>query len=264
MADLEVQRLAGVVACADNQFEALQRRNAELAAAVEARDTFIAVAAHELRNPMTPIIGQIELLRNAIRAGRCPPDQAKHRLEHIQKAMRYYVKRAGILLDVSRITSGKLQLEPEAFDLAALLRDVAGNLADTARRAGSLITLTGPDTLPVTWDRLAAEQIVDNLAANAIKYGGGSAVEVHAGVHDGEVHIGVRDHGTGIPEAERARVFERAVGPGERRSGFGIGLWIVRQLAEAMGGTVMIEDAPGVGGALFTVTLPQHARGVPA
>ena len=245
----------------------MQRRNAELAAAVEARDTFIAVAAHELRNPMTPIVGQIELLLNGIRTGRCPPDQVEQRLQRIQNAMRHYVKRAGILLDVSRITSGKLQLEPEAFDLVALLREVAGNLADSARRAGSAITVIGPDTLLVTWDRLAAEQIVDNLAANAIKYGGGSAVEIHAGVHDEEVHIGVRDHGGGIPEAERARVFERferAVGPGERRSGFGIGLWIVRQLAEAMGGTVMIEDAPGDGGALFTVTLPQHARGTPA
>ena len=266
MMGLEAQRLAGAVALAEGQVEALLRRNAELAAAVEARDTFIAVAAHELRNPMTPIIGQIELLLNGIRTGRFPPDQVERRVERIQHAMLHYVKRAGILLDVSRITSGKLQLEPEAFDLAALLREVAGDLADAARRAGSLVTVTGPDTLPVTWDHLAAEQIVDNLVANAIKHGGSSPVELHAEVREGEVSIKVRDHGGGIPEAARARVFERferAVGSGERRSGYGIGLWVVRQLAEAMGGAVTIGDAPG-GGALFTVTLPQHARGAPA
>lgn len=158
MTGLESQRLAGRAALADGQVEELLRRNAELAAAVEARDTFIAVAAHELRNPMTPIIGQIELL-NGVQASRCPPDQAEQRLERIQRAMRHDVKRAGILLDVSRIASGKLQLEPRAFDLAALLREVAGGLADPARRAGSLITVTGPDTFQATWDCLPAPGI---------------------------------------------------------------------------------------------------------
>jgi len=262
MAGLEAQRLVTAAASEDSEVERLRRQNAELAAAVEARDTFIAVAAHELRNPMQPIIGQIELLLNGVTAGRCPPDQVKLRLERVQHAMRHYMKRAGILLDVSRITSGKLQLELETLDIIALLHDVATDVADAARRAGSPITVTGPDTLPVTWDRLATEQILDNLVANAIKYGGRSPIELSAEMRGEEVCIQVRDHGGGISAADRARVFgrfERAVGPGERRSGFGVGLWVVRQLAEAMGGTVVVGDAPG-GGALFTVKLPQHPR----
>ncbi len=263
MVGLEAQQLVTAAAYEDSEVERLRRENAELAAAVEARDTFIAVAAHELRNPMQPIIGQVELLLNGIRAGRCPPDQVEQRLERVQHAMRHYMKRAGILLDVSRITSGKLQLELEPFDIIALLHDVAADAADAARRAGSPITVTGPDILPVTWDRLAIEQIVDNLVANAIKYGGGSPVELSAEMRGEEVCIQVRDHGGGIPAADRARVFERferAVGSGERRSGFGVGLWVVSQLVEAMGGTVAVGDAPG-GGALFTLKLPQHAKG---
>ena len=128
--------------------------------------------------------------------------------------------------------------------------------------ASSPITVTGPDTLPVTWDRLAIEQIVDNLVANAIKYGGSSPVELFAEMRGEEVRIQVRDHGGGIPTVDRARVFERferAVRPEKQRSGFGVGLWVVRQLTEAMGGTVAVEDAPG-GGALFTVILPRHAK----
>ncbi len=262
MRDLGAQRLVTAAASGDSEVEKLRREIAELAAAIAARDTFIAVAAHELRNPMQPIIGQIELLLNGIRAGRCPPDQVQLRLERVQHAMRHYMKRAGVLLDVSRITSGKLQLELETLDIIALMRDMVADAADAARRAGSPVTVTGPGTLTVTWDRLAIEQIVENLVANAMKYGGSSPIELSTELRGERVYIQVRDHGDGIPAADRARVFERferAVGPGDRRSGFGVGLWVVRQLAEAMGGTVAVGDAPG-GGALFTVSLPQHAK----
>jgi two-component system, OmpR family, sensor kinase len=244
----------------DADVETLRRRVAELTEAVAARDTFIAVAAHELRNPMTPIIGHIELLLSRVRAGRCPSEQVEQQLERIQHTVSRYMKRTSILLDISRITSGNPQLEAEPFDLATLLREVADEFADAAQRVGVAITVTAPDSLPGTWDRLAMEQIVDNLISNALKYGGRTPIELSANAGGGRVHVQVRDHGSGIPAAERARVFgrfERAVGEGERRSGFGVGLWLVRQLAEAMGGTISLDDAPG-GGALFTVTLPQH------
>ena len=247
----------------DAHLEALQRRVAELTEAVAARDTFIAVAAHELRNPMTPILGQVELLLAAVKAGRCPPDQMERRLERVQRSVRRYLKRAAILLDVSRLNSGKLQLEPEPFDLAALLREVAGEFAEAAGRAGIPIRVDAPDSLPGTWDRLAVEQVVDNLVSNALKYGSRSPIEVSAEAGGGWVRLQVRDHGDGIPAADRTRVFqrfERAVGQGERRSGFGVGLWVVGRLVGAMGGTVAVGDAPD-GGALFTVTLPIHAEG---
>ena len=129
-----------------------------------------------------------------------------------------------------------------------------------AQRAGVLFTLTVPSSLLVTWDRLAVEQIVDNLLSNAVRYGARTPVELSAEVRDGQVRIQVCDHGRGLPPADRDRVsgcFERAVGLGERRSGFGVGLWLVGQLVAAMDGTILVEDAPG-GGALFTLTLPQQ------
>jgi two-component system, OmpR family, sensor kinase len=255
----EAQRLAA----ATGEHDALLRRISELTESVAARDTFIAIAAHELRNPMTPMLGHIDLLLLAVRAGNCSPEQVERRLERIQFAMRHYLRRATILLNVSRITSSKLPLELEAFDLAALLRGMVGDFAIAARYAGIVIGVAAPDSLPVTLDRLATEQIFDNLVSNALKYGARTPVEVTAVVAGEQVRIQVRDGGGGISAGDRARVFgrfERAVGLGEGRDGFGVGLWLVGQLVKAMEGEITIGDAPG-GGALFTVTLPLHVTG---
>jgi signal transduction histidine kinase len=242
--------------------EDLQRRNAELAEAVAARDAFIAVAAHELRNPMTPMIGQVDLLLKGLRVGRYTPEQVEQRLERIQQVMRHYLKRAAILLDVSRITSDKFRLEPTVFNLSELVREVAETFAAAARHAGTPIQVHAPPRLPGTWDHLAMEQIIDNLVSNAIKYGARSPIEVWVEDYGNHVSLRVRDHGPGISLEDRSRIFERferAVGLDKRRSGFGVGLWVVGQLVTAMGGTIMVADAPG-GGAEFTVTLPCHVE----
>jgi signal transduction histidine kinase len=171
-----------------------------------------------------------------------------------------YLRRAEVLLDVSRITAGRLRLELGHCDLTAMLHEVVEEFQPVAKRANVPITLQAPDALTGTWDCLALEQILDNLVSNAFKHGDRTPIEVTAEVVGERVRIKVRDHGRGILGVDRERVFERfeqAVRPGEQRTGFGIGLWLVRELAVAMGGTILMEDAPS-GGALFTVTLPRH------
>jgi two-component system OmpR family sensor kinase len=242
--------------------DSLRDQVERLTQAVEARDTFIAVAAHELRNPMMPIIGQIELLLSAIRAGKCSLEAADERLGRIQRTIQQYMKRAVVLLDVSRLNSGSFRLQPVSCDLAVLMQEIAEQFAAAAQYSGVTLSVTCPQRVLGLWDRLAVEQIVDNLLSNAIKYGGRGPVELSLTADEHRVVIEVRDHGKGIAPADRARVFERferAVGHNEYRSGFGIGLWVVGQLIHAMHGTISIEDPPG-GGALFKVSLPRPAE----
>jgi two-component system, OmpR family, sensor kinase len=238
----------------------LRARIDQLAAAVAARDTFIAVAAHELRNPMMPILGQVDLLISGIRSGKLSLELVEQRLGRVQQTVQQFIKRAVVLLDVSRINSGRFRLEPIPCDLASLLRQIAEQFGAAAQHSGVTLTVNAPETLAGLWDRLAVEQIVDNLVSNAIKYGGRSPVEVKLVEEEGAVCLQVRDHGKGIPREHRGRIFdrfERAVGQDEYRSGFGVGLWVVGQLVEAMQGTITIDDAPD-GGALFSVTLPKR------
>lgn len=212
---------------------------------------------------MTPISGQIELLASAVEADRILPGQIGQRLSRIRRAMHHFMNRAEILLDLSRIVDNKLRLDPQMFDLGVLLHGMVEDHAVVAQRAGVLLALTAPDQLSVTLDRMALEQIVENLISNAIRYGAHTPIEVMAKEDGGSVRIRVSDGGAGIPAADRERLsgrFERAVGAGKQRSGFGVGLWLVGQLVAAMEGTVTIDDAAG-GGAVFTVTLPQHLEG---
>jgi signal transduction histidine kinase len=229
---------------------------------VAARDTFIAVAAHELRNPMTPMIGLVELLLSSVRAGKSSPRQVEERLDRLRRVMGHYVKRAATLLDVSRLTSGQFTLESGPCDLCDVIRDVVATYAETAHHAGCKIGVDAPASLPGTLDRLAVEQVLDNLVSNAIKYGPRQPVHVCAEALGDRVRLQVRDHGPGISEVNRQRIFdrfERAVGRDDRRSGFGVGLWVVGQLVAAMEGAITIRDAEG-GGSVFTVTLPLHQR----
>jgi len=236
----------------------LHQQISDLTAAVAARDAFISIAAHELRNPMTPIRGQVELLRARVRQGRSAPEQIEAGLERIEWLIDQYMRRATTLLDVSRITAGKLRLIPEPIRLAPLLANLVAGVAPLATRTGSAVHLSIPADLTGHWDRLAMEQIVDNLLSNAIKYGGGRAIDLTAETAGNAAVITVRDGGSGISEADRGRIFERferAVGSGDHAGGFGMGLWIVRQLSEAMGGSVSVQSPEG-GGTLFAVTLP--------
>ena len=110
------------------------------------------------------------------------------------------------------------------------------------------------------------EQIIDNLVSNAVKYGGSRPIEVRAEAHDALIRITVSDGGPGISAQDRTRIFsrfERAVARDQRRSGFGVGLWVVGQLVAAMDGTVAVDDVPG-GGTAFVVSLPRHVGAAPA
>lgn len=243
----------------DRRIAGLTRENKRLTEAVAARDAFLAFAAHELRNPMTPIVGRVELLRRMI--GTASDEKIAHSIEHIEWLIARFMTRATTLLDVSRVNSGMLKLDAVAVDICELARMVGSNLRLLAERARSEISLDLTDTsIEVVGDPLAIEQILENLVSNAIKYGGGSPILISAAAdpEKGIACISVRDGGPGISPESQARIFqrfERAVRPKSQVGGFGVGLWIVKQLSEAMNGTIEVTSAPGAG-STFCITLP--------
>jgi two-component system, OmpR family, sensor kinase len=230
----------------------------ELREAVRARDEFVAIAAHELRNPMTPILMQVHNLATAARdPRRCRPELLAPRLELLEHAVRDFVRRSTTLLDVSRAAAGNLRVEPAEVDLSGVVRAVVDRAGVAARMARCPLEADLQEGVVGTWDRLALEQVAENLLSNAIKFGAGKPVGVALSSDGRTARLAVRDRGIGIPEADRARIFqrfERAV-PRREHGGFGVGLWLANRLVAAMGGAIAVEGAPGEGTCL-TVRLP--------
>jgi signal transduction histidine kinase len=239
--------------------QAAKRRIGELRDAVAARDQFIAIAGHELRNPMGAIVLGVSNLVFVARRDDSLPAWATARLESLERQARNFVRRATTLLDVSRLASGELRLDRDLVSLSDVAREVVRDMAAEAERARCELRLSIEDGVEGWWDRTAIEQISVNLLSNAVKYGAGRPVEISISSSDEYATLKVRDHGPGISEMDRARIFERferAVSPRAMQPGFGLGLWITRQLVAAHGGQITVESKPGVG-SVFTARLPR-------
>jgi signal transduction histidine kinase len=221
--------------------------------AVRLRDEFLAIAGHELKTPLTALRLQLDTLKKLAGAG--VTERVVERSEKARHLLDRLVRLVEELLDVSRITSGRLQLDLEPVDLGALVYEVLGRFQDHTRRSEVRIAIR--DAISGTWDRLRIDQIVTNLVANAIKYGEDKPIDVTVERRDSHAVLTVQDRGIGISEEDQRRIFERFERAVSERhfGGFGLGLWIVRQIVEAHGGTVSVESAPGHG-STFRVEIP--------
>jgi two-component system, OmpR family, sensor kinase len=240
----------------------LLKANAELREAVRARDEFLAIAAHELRSPMHALMLQVaSAIALARRAGN---EELLQRLERVRVVLDRYVKRATLLLDVSRINAGSVDLRIEDVDIAGVLRETVDIYAVEAAFNLVEMRLAAPDTLVGRWDRPAIEQVMGNLVSNAIKYGDGKPVDITLAREDDRVRLEVRDQGIGISAENQARIFGRfeQVMTRQPRTGFGVGLWLARALIEAHRGSISVRSAPGQG-STFTVRLPLDATPAP-
>jgi signal transduction histidine kinase len=224
-------------------------------AAAAAREEFLHVASHELRGPIGTLRLTVQLLGRDARKGR--QENLAERLRVVDRQAGRLARLADMLLDVSRITAGRLELAREPGDLAAAVREVVARLEDEAAEAGVEIHLDAPGEVRCAFDAARMEQVVSNLLSNAVKYGREAPVAVRVRDGGGRAIVEVEDHGIGIAPEDQERIFdrfERAVSA-RHFAGIGLGLWIVRQLVEAHGGTIRVRSAPGEG-ATFTVELP--------
>jgi signal transduction histidine kinase/integral membrane sensor domain MASE1 len=228
----------------------------EVKAGVAVRDDFLAVAGHELKTPLSALLMQIQSLQRAVQKD--PTTPIADRLAKAARSGLRMERLTNQLLDVSKIAAGKLRLEPEPLDLGEVLREVTARFADSGISENSRVSIQGEAHVDGYWDRLRIDEVISNILSNAIKYGEGKPVEIDLHAEDGEAVLRVADHGIGIDAAHQTKMFqkfERAVSAREY-GGFGLGLWITRQIVEHCGGSIQVESATGQG-SVFTVRLPR-------
>ena len=228
------------------------------------RDEFLSIASHELRTPLTSLLLRVQgELRHLHRDPSYAP--TRESLESWLIATNANIAKlthlVENLLDVSHLTSDGLKLAHEEVDLAALVRRAVASLADEAHCRGTVITVQGAAGIVGWWDAFRVEQVTLALVSNAMKYGEGRPVDVDVGRDDGHAIITVADHGIGIDASNLQRIFERFERTVSSRhyGGFGLGLWIARQIVEASGGHIRVESEVGQG-STFRVELPLARR----
>jgi PAS domain S-box-containing protein len=226
--------------------------------AIQARDEFLQIASHELKTPLTPLQIQLDALLRLFEKSGMQNERIRSKLDAAIRQTARLGRLVERLLDVSRITSGKFELETEKCDLATLVREVADRFHGEAKNAGSDIKVIAEDGVFGWWDHLRLEQIVSNLVSNAIKYGLGRPIVVEARTSDDTVRVAVTDRGIGIEKESLGRIFgrfERGVSL-RHYGGLGLGLFIARRFAVAHGGTIVAQSQPGQG-STFTLVLPR-------
>lgn len=231
----------------------VEQLNVELRAAAQAKDEFLALLGHELRNPLAPIVTALELMRIRDRSSDREQVIIRRQVSHLTRLV-------DDLLDVSRITRGKVELRKETLDVQEVLYRAIEMVAPVIEQKRQTLKVQ-VESLEWYGDPARLAQIVSNLLTNASRYSQqGARIEVAAGTVDGQFRIDVADNGNGIPDELLGRIFEPFV-QGERKlhgavGGLGIGLALVRNLAEMHGGSAA-ASSPGAGlGSVFTVTLP--------
>ncbi|WP_163990152.1 ATP-binding protein [Pyxidicoccus caerfyrddinensis] len=224
------------------------------------RDEFLSIASHELKTPLTPLQLRLQSLRRETQKGTpsIPTATVASQLEVVQRQVTKLSALVNGLLDVSRISSGRLTLDREPMDLAELARDVVSRFSLPANQAGCPVTLHARDDMRGSWDRLRVDQVVTNLLTNALKYGAGKPVHLSLSGDEAHVRIVVEDSGIGIAPEHLSRIFERfGRAVSERHyGGLGLGLYITRQIVESHGGEVHVHSTPGQG-SRFEVVLPR-------
>jgi PAS domain S-box-containing protein len=221
----------------------------------KAKADLLAVMSHEMRTPLNGLIGTLDLLRGTDLS----EDQEKY-LSMMAASGDLLLHHVNDVLDISRIESGRMQLQENPFELPQVLHRVVNSQEASAKQRGNQIELRlnrAPKT--VVGDAGRLEQILVNLVGNAVKFTRDGNVVLEARTTDGGVRLIVQDNGVGIPETDHKRIFDDFVtlDPSYSRDsgGTGLGLAIVRRLVGAMGGTIKLDSTDGAG-STFMVDLP--------
>lgn len=240
----------------DNTEKVLARKNIEVA--LKARDEFISIASHELKTPLTSLKLQSQIQRRLIQKND-PRGLEAERIRQFSESTDLQIIKLNRLvddmLDISRIKSGNLTINPDIVDLSKLILTVIDDMR-THFTVNNFPVISVSQEIVGTWDALRIEQVIANLLTNAIRYGLDRPIMVEALKANGLATVKVRDHGIGISKDHHEKIFNRfeRINPKEV-SGLGLGLFLTKQIIEAHNGTITVESDLGKG-STFTVELP--------
>ncbi|MFG6460283.1 ATP-binding protein [Roseateles sp. DXS20W] len=244
--DLTERRAAERVAAEHRRLQEVDR----------ARSEFLARMSHELRTPLNAVLGFTDLVRSG-HSGPVNPEQVRQ-LGFVSGAGRHLLALIDDLLTLSRLDAGRLTLSVQPLDLAELTTEVAAQLRPQAAARGLGLTVSAPATLPWHGDRQKLAQVLHNLVAHALRGATHGDVEIGAHLAGRSLVLAVRDHGPGVPEAQRALLFQPFQpldsGAAHAQEGTGLGLYLSSQLVALMNGSLH-HEAPEDGGSRFVVEL---------
>ncbi len=251
----------------DDSLQTLERLNAkgqslaaELQEAITSRDTFLSIASHELRTPITSMKMQTQHMRKRIASGdpaAFSPERITRLVEQTERSIGRLSRLVEDMLDISRIATGRLNMRFEQVDLSELTREGVDRFMPQLSEASHPLELLLTPGLVGRWDRERLEQVLANLLTNVLKYAPGAPLRVSTRQEGTSAILEVEDRGPGIAPADHHRVFERfeRLVDAKQISGLGLGLHISKHIVEAHGGTIRVRSAIGQG-ASFVVELP--------
>lgn len=226
--------------------------------AVNTRDDFMSVASHELKTPLTSLKIQNQIFQKLLQKEIVEVASLQKYSGHIDRQVTRVARLVDSMMDLTRIRSGQIALNPELIDICALIEDVAYRFRDEVQMTGDLnVEVHVCDPVVGMWDALKIEQVALNLLSNAVRYGDGKPITIDVDSSEGKVTISVTDQGRGISAEDQQKIFkrfERAVHH-NYVSGLGLGLYITKQIVELHRGQIEVTSVPGKG-STFTVTLP--------
>lgn len=227
---------------------------------VKARDEFLSIVSHELKTPLTSMLLQLQIALHNIRNVSLANFSVENLMRMLQSAEDQTVRLSKMindLLNVSLITTGRLDLNRQEIDLSYIVRGVFENFSERFVQKGYHVNLALDDGVIGTWDKIRIEQAVTNLISNAIKYGDGKPITIVVQRRGNQAVFLIQDQGIGIAKDVQKRIFdrfERGVSASEFK-GLGVGLYITNQIVKAHGGSIAVKSSPG-DGATFIAKLP--------
>lgn len=243
-----------------NQLVKVQKEYQKAQSEIKARDEFLSIASHELKTPLTSMLLQIQRALHNIRNVSLAHFSVANLLKMLESTEQQTWRLSRMindLLNVSLITTGKLNLEIEETNIVQVVKDITERLPLAMKREDYPIRIEAKKQIIGIWDKIRIEQAFVNLLSNAIKYGNNKPIEIKIENFRGVARIIIKDHGIGIPKEQQRRIFsrfERAV-PKKEYQGLGVGLYITSQIIAAHNGTIKLDSTEGMG-SVFTIELP--------